>query len=74
MQWLLVRILAGRAIKERQCRLEGQAQYVNVCGSVTVWGSAHCSCNFFILINKTDQSETTKSYMLNTSLRLVNHK
>ena len=32
--WLQVRILAGRALKERQCTLEGQARYVNVLGSV----------------------------------------
>ena len=33
--WLRVRISAGRALKERQCTLKGQAQYVNV------WGSVH---------------------------------
>ena len=32
--WLQVRISAGRALKERQCTLEGQARYVNVRGSV----------------------------------------
>ena len=33
--WLRVRISAGRALKERQCTLKGQARYVNV------WGSVH---------------------------------
>ena len=28
--WLRVQILAGRALKERQCTLKGQAWYVNV--------------------------------------------
>ena len=32
--WLRVRISAGRALKERQCTLKGQAWYVNVRGSV----------------------------------------
>ena len=32
--WLWVRISAGRALKERQCTLKGQAQYVNVRGNV----------------------------------------
>ena len=32
--WLRVRISAGRALKERQCTLKGQAWYVNVQGSV----------------------------------------
>ena len=34
MQWLWVGILAGRALKKRQCTLKGKAQYVNVRGSV----------------------------------------
>ena len=33
--WLRVRISAGRALKERQCTLKGQARYVNV------WSSVH---------------------------------
>ena len=32
--WLWVRISAGRALKERQYTLKGQARYVNVRGSV----------------------------------------
>ena len=32
--WLWVQISAGRALKERQCTPKGQAQYVNVQGSV----------------------------------------
>ena len=36
--WLRVRISAGRALKERQCTLKGQAWYVNVRGSVH-WGN-----------------------------------
>ena len=32
--WLRVRISAGRALKERQCTLKGQAWFVNVRGSV----------------------------------------
>ena len=36
--WLRVRISAGRALKERQCTLKGQAWYVNV------WGSVHWEC------------------------------
>ena len=69
----------ARALKERQCTLKGQARYVNV------WGSVHrkgvCKVgdrdlreqNFF-LVFKIDQSETTKSHMFSTSLRLTNHK
>ena len=37
MQWLRVEILAGRALIERQCTLEENAQYVNVRGSVHVF-------------------------------------
>ena len=33
--WLRVRTSAGRALKERQCTLKGQARYVNV------WVSVH---------------------------------
>ena len=33
--------LVGRALKERQCMLEGQARYVNVQGSV------HWGCKIF---------------------------
>ena len=32
--WLRVRISSGKALKERQCTLKGQAWYVNVRGSV----------------------------------------
>ena len=35
MLWQQVGILAGRALGERQNTLEGEAQYVNV------WGSVH---------------------------------
>ena len=35
MQWPRVEILDGRALRERQCTLEGEAWYVNV------WGSVH---------------------------------
>ena len=70
----------ARALKERQCLLKGQAPYVNV------WGSVHCKGvyrvgnrdlgvqNFFKLVFKIDQSETTKSHMFSTSLKLTNHK
>ena len=34
IQRLRVGILAGRAVRERQCTLEGEARYVNVQGSV----------------------------------------
>ena len=51
IQWLQVRILAGRALRERQCTLEGEAGYVNVRGSVQ-WeeysvGGTHWGSNFF---------------------------
>ena len=54
MQSLRGGILAGRALRERQCTLEGEAQYVNVQGSVqrkgvyTGLGSGQCEgVNFF---------------------------
>ena len=68
MQWFQVGILADRALRERQCTLEGEAQYVNV------WGSAHGGTTFFYLVIKIDQSETTKCHMFNTLLRLTNRK
>ena len=69
----------ARALKERQCTLEGQARYVNVRGSVhckgvyTV-GDRDLGVQNFFLVLKIDQSETTKSHMFSTSLRLTNHK
>ena len=70
----------ARALKERQCTLKGQARYVNVQGSVhwkgvyrvgdrETWG-----CKIFFFVFEIDQSETTKSHMFSTSLRLTNHK
>ena len=38
MQWLLIEILADRALKENQCTMEGEAQYVNIQGSVPCEG------------------------------------
>ena len=78
MQWLWVRILAGRALKERQCTLQGEARYVNVWSSVQ-WEGVHkvgeCTLDEQIfLIIKIDQSEMTKSRMFIMSLRLTNHK
>ena len=70
----------ARALKERQCTLKGQAWYVNVWGSVHrkgVCGEGDRDLgvqNFFFLVFKIDQSETTKSHMFSTSLRLTNHK
>ena len=75
-----VQISAGRALKEMamytvgpglvckctgQCTLEGSAQ-----GAVVHTGGA----KFFKFVFKIDQSETTKSHMFSTSLRLTNHK
>ena len=63
MQRLQVRISAGRALKERQCTLEGQAWYVNVQGSVHwkevykvgEWTSVQAECvKFFNLVIKID--------------------
>ena len=34
MLWLEVEIFAGRALRERQCTLEGEAPYVNVHSNV----------------------------------------
>ena len=34
LKWLLVGIFAGKMLGERQCILEGKAQYVNVQSSV----------------------------------------
>ena len=70
----------ARASKERQCTLKGQARYVNVRGSVHCKGVCRVGerdlgvQNFFFLIFKIDQSETTKSHMFSMSLRLTNHK
>ena len=68
----------ARALKERQCTLKGQARYVNVWGSVhwecAGWGIETWGCKIFFLVFKIDQSETTKSHMFSTSLRLTNHK
>ena len=47
MQKLRVGILAGRALKERQCMLEGQAQFVNLQGSVQCGGVHTGSAIFF---------------------------
>ena len=69
MQWLQVGILAGRALRERQCTLEGEVCYLNVWGSVP-----YCVCKFFLIDCKIDQSEKTKSHMFNMSLRLTNQK
>ena len=70
----------ARALKERQCTLEGQARYVNVQGSVHWKGVYRVGDKdlwvqiFFCLVFKIDQSETTKSHMFSMSLRLTNHK
>ena len=72
----------ARALKERQCTLKGQAQYVNVLGSVHCKGVYRVGdrdlrpggAKFFKLVFKIDQSETTKSHMFSTSFRLTNHK
>ena len=69
----------ARALKERQCTLKGQAQYVNVRGSVHCKGVCRVGdrdlgVQIFFLVFKIDQSETTKSHMFSTSLRLTNHK
>ena len=40
----------------------------------TVWGIIDRGCKFFEIIIKIDQSETNKNHMLNTSLKLTNHK
>ena len=69
----------ARALKERQCTLEGQARYVNVWSSVH-WkgvyrvGDRDLGVQNFFLVFKIDQSETTKSHMFSTSLKLTNHK
>ena len=34
IQWLWVGILAGKALKQRHCTLEGKGRYVNVSGSL----------------------------------------
>ena len=69
----------ARALKGRQCTLKGQARYVNVRGSVHCKGvckvgERDLGVQNFFLISKIDQSETTKSHMFSTSLRLANHK
>ena len=70
----------ARALKERQCTLEGQAWYVNEQGSVHWKGVYRVGDrdlgvqHFFFGFFKIDQSETTKSHMFSTSLRLTNHK
>ena len=69
----------ARALKERQCTLKGQARYVNVrssvhCKGVCRVGERDLGVQNFFLIFKIDQSETTKSHMFSTSLRLTNHK
>ena len=69
MQWLLVGILAGRALKERQCTLQGKAHNVNIRGSI-LGGECTLGCRFLtewsILI--IDRSEMTKSHMFNIKI------
>ena len=75
-----VQISAGRALKERavytiepgsvckckgQCTLEGSVQSGRECTR---------AAKFFKFVFKIDQSETTKSHMFSTSLRLTNQK
>ena len=57
---------AGPVCKcKRQCTLEGSVQ----------GGGLHTGgAKFFYFVIKIDQSETTKSHMFITSLRLTNHK
>ena len=70
----------ARALKERQCTLKGQAWYVNVRSSVHCKGVYRVGDrdlgvqNFLNWFFKIDQSETAKSHMFSTSLRLTNHK
>ena len=59
MQWLWVEILAAKALRERQCALEGEARYINAWHGVPREGVCSGDANFFITI---DQSETTKSH------------
>ena len=61
-------ILAGRALREKQCTLEREARYMNVQDSVH-WEGVYSvgvptrDAKFFKFIIKIDQSETTKSHM-----------
>ena len=51
MLWLWVGILAGKAIRERQCALEGEACYMNVQGSVQCGGVHTRGADFFDYYN-----------------------
>ena len=53
MQWLLIEISAYRALKERRCTMEGEAQYVNIQGSVPwegVYRVRECILEFKIFV------------------------
>ena len=50
----MVQISADRALKERQCTPKGQAQYVNVQGSVQGGGVDTLGCKIFLLVIKID--------------------
>ena len=55
-----VQISAGRALKERQCTLKGQARYVNVQGSVQGGGQTLGEQNFFNLLLKLTNQKRPK--------------
>ena len=53
------------------CKCTGQC---TLQGNVQGGGERPGGAKFFFLVFKIDQSETTKSHMFSTSLRLTNHK
>ena len=75
-----VQISAGRALKERAVYTVGPGPVCKCMGQCTLQGSVQGGgvytggAKFFKFVFKIDQSETTKSHMFSTSLRLTNHK
>ena len=59
---------------ERAVYTEGAGPVCKCTGQCTAWGIETWGCKIFLLVFKIDQSETTKSHMFSTSLRLTNHK
>ena len=73
MQWLWEGIFAGMALRLRQCVLE-QELGMSTDRVMFTWRECTLRMRIFLFIIENDQSDTTKSHMFNTSLKLANYK
>ena len=66
--------LSWQGIKRKAVHTEGAGPVCKCTGQCIGQGIETWGAKFFKLVFKIDQSETTKSHMFSTSLRLTNYK